>query len=194
VVPGSFRLGHPDREPGPRRVLAYGANRSLAGIARKLGTDTPDPPVVVAAARLEGFAVVYSAHVSPYGAVPATIQRRPGAAVDVHVLHLDDVQVAAIDAFEPNYQRRRLEGVSLRLGDGTALDAVEAYVSLHGCLAVHGGPCGIAERDQHAVLELVRDRLAPGQDLDAFILAGIRDPALQAARTAALRADAIPFG
>jgi hypothetical protein len=40
----------------------------------------------------------------------------------------------------------------------------------------------------------VRDRLAPGQDLDDFILAGIRDPALQASRTAALRSDAIPFG
>jgi gamma-glutamyl AIG2-like cyclotransferase len=175
-------------------VLAYGANRSLAGIARKLGTDAPDPPVVVTAARLEGFAVVYSAHVSPYGAVPATLQRHAGRAVDVHVLHLDDAQVAAIDAYEPNYQRRRLDGVSLRLEDGTVLDAVEAYISLHGCLAVDGGACGIAERDQHAVLELVRDRLAPGQDLDAFILAGIRDPALQASRTAALRADAIPFG
>ena len=65
--------------------------------------------MVVAAARLAGFDVVYSAHVSPYGAVPATLQRRSCHAVDVHVLHLDDAQVAAIDAYEPNYQRRRLE-------------------------------------------------------------------------------------
>ena len=54
--------------------------------------------------------------------------------------------------------------------------------------------CPIAERDQQAVLALVRDRLAPGEGLDDFILAGIRDPALQASRTAELRSDAIPFG
>jgi hypothetical protein len=175
-------------------VLAYGANRSLAGIARKLGTDAPSPPVVVTAARLDGFDVVYSAHVSPYGAVPATLQRRAGQAVDVHVLCLDDAQVAAIDAYEPNYQRRRLTGISLRLDDGTTTESAEAYISLHGCLAIEGADCPIAERDQQTVLELVRDRIAPGEDLDDFILAGIRDPALQAARTAELRSDAIPFG
>jgi hypothetical protein len=175
-------------------LLAYGANRSVAGIARKLGTDAPSPPVVVAAARLDEFDVVYSAHVSPYGAVPATIQRRPGHAADVHVLFVDDAQVAAIDAYEPNYQRRPLEGLSLRLDDGTAMDAAEAYISLHGCLAIEGAECPIAVRDQQTVLALVRDRLAPGRDLDDFILAGIRDPALQASRTAELRSDAIPFG
>jgi hypothetical protein len=109
------------------------------------------------------------------------------------VLHLDDAQVAAIDAYEPNYQRRRLEQVTLRLDGGTTLSAVEVYISLHGCLAIEGTECAIVTRDQHGVLELVRDRLAPGQDLDDFILAGIRDPALQASRTATLRADAIPF-
>ena len=175
-------------------MLAYGANRSLAGIARQLGTEAPSPPVVVTAARLDGFDVVYSAHVSPYGAVPATLQRRAGHAVDVHVLCLDDAQVAAIDAYEPNYQRRRLTGISLRLDDGTTTESAEAYISLHGCLAIEGADCPIAERDQQTVLELVRDRIAPGEDLDDFILAGIRDPALQAARTAELRSDAIPFG
>ncbi|MDX6674591.1 MAG: hypothetical protein QOH11_2009 [Solirubrobacteraceae bacterium] len=175
-------------------MVAYGANRSLAGIARKLGTETPSPPVAVAAARLDGFDVVYSAHVSPYGAVPATLRPRAGHAVDVHVLFLDDAQVAAIDAYEPNYQRRRLDGLSLRLDDGTTIDAAEAYISLHGCLAIDGADCPIAERDQQTVLALVRDRVAPGQDLDDFILAGIRDPALQASRTAELRSDAIPFG
>jgi len=175
-------------------VLAYGANRSLAGMARKLGTDAPVPPVLAAAACLHGFDVVYSAHVSPYGAVPATLQPRAGHAVDVHVLHLDDAQVAAIDAYEPNYQRRQLHGISLRLEDGTALDAAEAYISLHGCLAIEGAVCSIAERDEQTVLVLVRDRLAPDRDLDDFILAGIRDPALQASRTAELRSDAIPFG
>jgi len=54
--------------------------------------------------------------------------------------------------------------------------------------------CSIAERDEQTVLVLVRDRLAPDRDLDDFILAGIRDPALQASRTAELRSDAIPFG
>ena len=88
---------------------------------------------------------------------------------------------------------KRGYGLSLRLADGTTLEAAEAYISLHGCLAIDGAECPIAQLDQEAVLALVRDRLAPGEELDAFILGGVRDPALQATRTAALRADAVPF-
>ena len=153
---------------------------------------------------LRDFDVVYSAHVSPYGAIPATLQHSPGTEVSVHVLHLDERQLDAIDAAEPNYQLVRLEGISLELDGGHGrLEAVDAYVSRHGCLAVEGRECALAAlrargrtfaaRDHEATLTAVRDRLASGQDLETFILGGLADPALQAQRTAQLRADARPF-
>lgn len=156
--------------------------------------------------RLRGFDVVYSAHLSPYGAVPGTLWPSAGTDVDVHVLHVSVEQVATLRATEPNYELRRLGGLDLVLdGDGparaAATDALDAFVSRHGALAIAGAPVALAavrargraldELGEEAVLALVRDRLAPGVDLDAFVRAGVADPALQARRTAVLRADAL---
>jgi hypothetical protein len=191
----------PPREPGPRRLLAYGANRSPEGLARKLGAAWP--PVAAVHGWLREFDVVYSAHLSPYGAVPATLQHSPGAEVSVHVLHLDDRQLAAIDTAEPNYRLVRLEDICIDLDGRPQLEGVDAYLSRHGCLAVEGAECALsavrargrafAACEQEAMLAAVRDRLAPREDLDTFILGGVDDPALQGRRTAALRADARAF-
>ena len=62
------------------------------------------------AAQLHGWAVVHSAHVSPYGAVPATLVEAPGATALVHVLVVHPDGFEPLDATEPNYVRRRLEG------------------------------------------------------------------------------------
>ena len=153
---------------------------------------------------LRDFDVVYSAHLSPYGAVPATLQRSPGTRVSVHVLHLDDCQLAAIDAAEPNYELVVLEDVWIELDSrGSHFEAVEAYLSRHGCLNVEGAERAVAAIDargrrfaaceHEAMLAAVRDRLAPGEELEAFILDGVGDPRLQRGRTAQLRADARLF-
>ncbi len=187
--------------PGPQRLLAYGANRSYEGLTRKLGV--PSPPVCVAHGWLHDFDVAYSAHLSPYGAVPATLQHSPGTQVSVHVLHLDDRQLAAIESAEPNYRLVRLADISLDLDGGGRLESVDAYLSRHGCLAVKGAERALSAirarrrrfpaADAASILAAVRDRLAPTDDLDAFILDGVADPALQRRRTAVLRADARPF-
>ena len=49
------------------------------------------------------FDVVYSAHVSPYGAVPATLIESPGTTAPVFVLHPTPEQHALLTASEPNY-------------------------------------------------------------------------------------------
>jgi hypothetical protein len=202
VAEGSFTLPAgvaPAGAPARHRLLAYGANRSPEGLGRKLGA--PSPPVAAEHGWLNDFDAVYSAHVSPYGAVPAALQHSPGTAVSVHVLHLDDGQLAAIDTAEPNYRLCRLEGIALDLDRGGRLDAVDAYITRHGCLAVEGAERALAAirargrrlpaLTEAEILAVVRDRLAPGEDVDEFILAGIADPAVQGQRTAALRADAL---
>ena len=60
-------------------LLSYGANAAPDALARKLAP-LPGVEMPVLRSELEDFDVVYSAHVSPYGAVPATLLESPGTA------------------------------------------------------------------------------------------------------------------
>lgn len=180
----------PAREP----LLAYGANAAPAALARKLAS-LPAVPLPVLRAELIGFDVVYSAHVAPYGAVPATLRESPGTATPVFVLYSTPEQRALLAATEPNYESRRLGGVELRLDAaasralapptpgraGAELSEVDAFLSRHGCLTLSGEPVALAairaagrafaELGQAAVLERIRARYAPDLDLEQFVLA-----------------------
>lgn len=139
----SFYLGGADRAlPRGRPLLAYGANGSPAVLARKL----PGVAVAALAARLRGWAIVHSNHVSPYGSVPATIVRRPGAEAPVHVLLVDDRR--PLDATEPNYEPVTLRGVDLAVDRLGELAEVDAYVSRHGPLLLGGAPVGLGALPQ----------------------------------------------
>ena len=129
--------------------MAYGANASPERLAVKL----PGARVAALAARLRGWRVVHSAHVSPYGAVPATIVPAPGAAADVHVLL---GELGPLDATEPNYDRVTLEGLDLEADRLGRVPVVEAYVSKWGPLLVGGEPVALGTRSQGELLALVR--------------------------------------
>src|SRR6478752_8024087 len=96
IPPGGPDLA--DRTP----LLSYGANSPPEALARKLAP-FPGAELPVLRAELEDFDVVYSAHVSPYGAVPATLMESPGAVAPVFVLHPTAEQGALLTATEPNY-------------------------------------------------------------------------------------------
>lgn len=150
-------------------LLAYGANSAPEALARKLaplgGIELP-----VIRAELEGFDVVYSAHVSPSGAVPATLTESPGTTAPVFVLHPTSEQHALLTATEPNYDLVEVDGMS-------------AYRSKHGCLALDGSPVALAavrsagrtlpELDEPAILERVRAHLEPHRSLEQFIRASV---------------------
>jgi hypothetical protein len=187
----------PERLPVDRvAVLAFGANASRRVLARKLGAAAG--AVGVLEVRVHGVDVVYSAHVSPYGSIPATLHPSPGTVLTARLLLLAADALAALDATEPNYVRVQLgphAGAEVpALGTVTA----EAYHSRHGELVLEGSPVAVdavrAEqrtlpaRAQHEVHHAVRDLLDPGADLDAFVLAGARDPEVRARRTERLRA------
>jgi hypothetical protein len=124
-------------------VLAYGANASPAALERKL----PGARVAALAGRLRGWEVVHSAHVSPYGSVPATIVHDAAAEIDVHVLLVEEDRTR-LDATEHNYRRVWLRVLDLHVDRLGRLDAVEAYVSRHGPLHLDGGPVPLGARPQ----------------------------------------------
>src|SRR4051794_21165790 len=141
----SFFLGGADEGPLPASapILAYGANASPAALERKL----PGARVAALAGTLRGWSVVHSAHVSPYGAVPATIVPDETCELPVHVLYMDEDR-ARLDATEPNYRRLWLRGLDLDVDSVGSVPAVEAYVSRHGPLVIDGRPVPLNARPQ----------------------------------------------
>lgn len=160
--------GGPDLA-GRTPLLSYGANAAPAALALKLAS-LPGLELPVLRAGLEGFDVVYSAHVSPYGAVPATVVESPGTVAPVFVLHPTPEQRALLAASELNY-------------DLVEVGGTEAFRSKHGCLSLDGSPVALAairsqgrtlpELDEPAVLERVRAALEPELTLEEFIRACI---------------------
>jgi hypothetical protein len=175
-------------------VLAYGSNAAPQVLSRKLALS--DQPVLVVPARLAGFDVVYSAHISPYGAIPATLQRSPGTEVQVHVIYMTSAQIGVISATEPNYVPTLLEEIDCRLEDDGDLTEVSAYISRHGCLLGEGGEVALSavratgrefdELSEPQALEYVRALACPKEGLESFVLANVTDPELAATRTALL--------
>ncbi|HEX6206418.1 MAG TPA: hypothetical protein VFZ29_11495 [Solirubrobacterales bacterium] len=151
---------------GRTPLLSYGANASPEALGRKLAR-LPGVELPVLRFELEGFDVVYSAHVSPYGAVPATLLEIPGAVAPVFLLHLTAEQLALLTASEPNY-------------DLVEVGGTPAYRSKHGCLKIDGAPVALAavrsagrtlpELDEPAILERVRSHLRPELSLQEFVL------------------------
>lgn len=160
-------------------LLSYGANSAPEALARKLAP-LPGVELPVLRAELEGFDVVYSAHVSPYGAVPATLKESPGTTAPVFVLYPTPQQRALLTASEPNYDLVELP-VCLAMEDKPATRRVGVYRSKHGCLSIDGSEVALAairsagrtlpELDEPAVLERVRAGLAPELSLEEFVRA-----------------------
>jgi hypothetical protein len=141
---------------GRMPLLTYGANAAPEVLARKLAA-LPELPLPLIRAELDDFDVVYSAHISPYGAVPATLQRSPGTAVTVFVAYPTPEQLRLLSATEPNYELRRLTRIVCRLDIGETLAEVDAYLSRHGCL--------LAGETEIALAAIpARDRVFPPMD------------------------------
>lgn len=190
LSPDEIEIDREERTP----VLAYGSNAAPKVLSRKLALS--DQPVLVVPAHLREFDVVYSAHISPYGAIPATLQRSPATEVRVHVIYMTPAQIGVISATEPNYEAELLEGINCQLEDGEELSEVSAYISRHGCLLVDGSEIALAAVtasgrtfaaiSEPEAMELVRSSLCPDIDLETFVLANVTDPTLSQARTAQL--------
>jgi len=149
----SFYLGGgQDAPPDGRPLLAYGANGAPERLAAKL----PGVAVAALAATLHGWAVVHSAHVSPYGQVPATLVPCARSRADVHVLLIADADRGALDATEPNYDLVTLRGLRLDVDRLGRVETADAYLSKHGPLLVDGAPVALGTVPQPQLLTAVR--------------------------------------
>lgn len=217
AIPGhSYLLNQGRAEPLPAGdghrngrlpVIACGSNRSPERLGRKYAAFRGDGTIPVERARLTGFDVVYSAHITRYGSIPATLAASPGTRVEVSVTWLDEGQLEVMHKSESageNYDFVRLESVELALdgdgGWGEVLKTAFVYASRRGALSHQERPVAMAaataEGRRHPALHqeevqaLVHARLGEGCDLDRFILGSIEDAALRRARIARLAEDA----
>ncbi len=199
AVQSEARLHHPDRVP----VVAFGSNRSAEQLARKYRDWPPGTEIPVTLAWLGGYDVVYSAHFSRYGAVPAMLIPSAAVTVEVSVTWLTEPQLSRMHQTEgaSNYRFVMAHGVDLRFEDDTVIDRAGLYVGRHGAIAMDGRPVPLSDiaaegreaagLGQVEVQTLARDRLAPDAPLDAFIMQNVACPVTRAERGRRLRRDAL---
>jgi hypothetical protein len=203
---GAVRVFDPADRAGRTPVLAFGSNRAPERLEQKFGR-LEGHRIPVEQARLTGFDVVYAAHITSYGAVPAMLQAAAGVTASIAVTWLDAEQLPIMHATElgaANYRYARLDGIDLQLAGGDRFDHAFFYVSARGhlrgpegrphpLLAVHadGRPDpGIATGE---ALEAVRSRVAPESDPDDFVLRLAGEAVYRHAVTAMISKDAVPF-
>jgi hypothetical protein len=166
---------------GRRALLAYGANASPEALTRKLA-HLPPKPIAVLRVALRGWDVVYSAHVTRYGSVPAAVVASPGTVANVHLVFPSDAQLEAIAATEgENYRLEQLADFSATYeigGEGPR--EIDAFISVHGPVLVDGTPVALAaipavdrvfpESTTPEMIDRVRAALTPDLTLPESIL------------------------
>lgn len=172
--------GEPLSERVP--VLGYGSNAAPSQLRRKFADSEPGCIIPVLKVRLRGFDVVYSAHVSVYGAVPATLCPRPGTIVEGVVTLLSPRQAETMLRSEGgNYT---VEAVDPRAIESSAMRGLRhtprVYVSRYGALAIEGQPIALSavrasgrtlvEFTEAQMLARVVAELAPSLSVEDFIL------------------------
>lgn len=184
-------------------VIGHGSNRSSEQLARKFGDGAVIP---VSQAWLHDYDVVYSAHMTRYGAIAANLKHTPGVAGEVWVTWLDETQLHRMHETELGaeiYCFGWLEGVRLELDVGPhgEIDFAGLYLSTYGYLAQDGEAIALEavparnrtrpSLSQESALGLVRTRYRPQSELETMILEAIREPDRRHALIAEMRAEAI---
>lgn len=186
-------------------VIASGSNASPEQLARKYPDGRHSIPTIRVAFR--DFAIVYSAHITAYGSIAATIQHVPGSISEAFVNFLTAEQLEMMHATESlgrDYDFGRLDDVDVTLDLGGTLSSVWAYITLPGCLAKDGRAIalsavtqsspGIDAMDQKEVLDFARTLLEPASDFHSFVRGQITDPAVRHDREHRLQtAHTVPF-
>jgi hypothetical protein len=178
---GALANFDPALTAGRTPVLAIGSNQAPERLAQKFGHDVSHI-IPVQRAQLADFDVVFSAHISSYGAVPAMLQTSPGASVALAVTWLNDEQLEIMHASEiaaANYWFAELQQVTVTLDSGEVHDSAYAYLSSRGHLNIASTPAALSaincsSRRYPAIttgeaLEHVRRRVAPHLDADQFV-------------------------
>ncbi len=197
------RLSISELISGRTPVLAVGSNASPSQLSTKRERFGLAGEVPVLKATLSGFDVVYTARITSYGSVPATLCPSPGTVVDIFVTFLDSHQLERMDLSEDahrkngNYRRERFTGSGLEMGGEIDPEEVWVYRSNRGCLLAGGGCVALSAIDtrgrrfpamsQAEVQERLRGLLDGEKTLDDFIRENIEDKTIRDSRNERLR-------
>ena len=176
-------------------VLAVGSNQSPLQLARKFpGRDWA--PIPVSRVQLKDFDTVYSAHITGYGSIAATLCHMPGTTVHLFVNWLDEPHLRRMHETElgnENYEFGRLTDICLTAEAGPSLTDVSLYHGLRGIFALSGAPVPLAEvpashrqyedMTQHQVQTCIRDSLEPEKPLETFVRESVDNPETRKTRT-----------
>ncbi|MCH7943706.1 MAG: hypothetical protein IIB67_10805, partial [Proteobacteria bacterium] len=184
-------------------VIAHGSNASPKQLARKFNSLDDDVIIPVLRGGLADFDVVYAAHFTAYGAIPATLAASPGTTAEIAIIYLTDAQLARMHRSEglgASYVYGRLGRIFIDIDGLDPLSEAFVYITLRGAAMLSGKPVALSSITAHrrrfraqpmpAMLALARDHLAPGLGLDDFILELIDDEPLRAERTVTLQQGA----
>jgi hypothetical protein len=190
---------------GRTAVLAHGSNRSPAQLARKFMDRAwrGDTTVPVVYGWLDGYDVVYAAHVARYGAVTSTLCHAPGVRARVAVTWLAPEQLAYMHETERmNYSYGRLPPGAFRPEVGPAPASLYVYVGNHGPFLVDGRPTALAAieaenrpwpaRRQDEMQDFLAKLFHPGEAWEALILLRIAEPQQRQSFERRLRASSAP--
>ncbi len=208
-----FRAGAaqhvPALTPGDRAgrvpVLAIGSNRAPEQLRRKYA-DMLDAEIAVERIRLHGFDVVYSAHLSGYGAVAATLLAMPATCVEISITWIPPQSMGRMHATEgigTFYDYVELRDLSAENFAGDRISHSFGYVCRLGALNLDGAPRALSAipatgrmipaLDQRQVQATVIVKLGLEIPLEHFIRENVADPVLREMRETKLAADAIAF-
>ena len=170
-------------------VLAVGSNQSPEQLARKFPS-TAWGEIPTSRVHLQDFDTVFSAHVTGYGSIAATLHPAPGTCVSLYVNWLDPRQLLAMHETElpnENYTYNQLENIQISVDAGPHLTAVNLYIGRHGAYVPEGYSIPLAEvpargrvagvaKSQAEILTYVHAQLAPELELEEFIVSSIESP------------------
>jgi hypothetical protein len=181
-------------------VVAVGSNGSPTVMLAKLGSPGASRWLPMARCVVTGVAIGHSAHVSVRGYVAAAPYASPGVQTPMVLSWLDESQLTALDATEPNYRRVGLNvgRFPLQLPAPVVVERCDIYESLHGVIAVDGRPVPMsAQAALHATLARMAGiaELASWSDTAAAVAALTQlDLQVRIRRTLADRGYAVPSG
>ena len=188
---------------GRTAVLAAGSNAAPLQLAHKFA-GWEDLSIPVCKAILADYAILYSAHFTRYGSIPATLHPWDGAKSAVHVTWLTDAELARMHETEArgvNYDFIPLPAGALTVEAGPEPAPLYAYVSRPGPVHLDGELFALAEIDGHSpgirrvtqskVQALAKTHLGHDGCLDSFILETVACDETRGARNRLLKRHAL---
>lgn len=186
-------------------VLAVGSNQSPAQIMRKFrGPDWH--PIPCEKCVIHDFDTVFSAHISGYGSIAATLHPASGTSVSLYINWLHESHMERMHMTElgnENYAFAELTDIRIKTEFEFEMDRVHFYRGNIGAFMPDGVPIPLAEvsaqnrqwvaLNQKGIQERLQAMTAPTLKLDTFVLSSISEPEERARRATMMQQCAEPF-